>query len=400
MPAYRYTVRDRFGRKSKGFSIAADQRVLAEELAKMGYIFITADEVGRLKKGKAIKIKKGEVLNLTRNLAALLNGGIPLLEALTSLIGDTSELNLLSILISIKSYVEAGGSFRDALALHPKVFSELYRAVVAGGEAAGRLGASLEQMSDYLEWQQDLESKIKGLAIYPIILSVIMLVALGVIVIVVLPKFEALFADFGSELPLITRLAMSLSRIVGKIWYYILGAIILAVIVLKLIIGKSYPLALFFDRHKLKLPIFGDVIYKLCLSRFARSTYLCLFNGIPIVTTLDMVRQTVGNKYLEMAIDMVKKSVFTGGELSMALAGTNAFPSFMVRMIHVGENAGDLADGFNKTCKFYDKEIPRIIGTVFAILEPLIIVFLGVAVLGLAFVVFLPLTQLLQKVGG
>ncbi|MBU1113241.1 MAG: type II secretion system F family protein [Candidatus Omnitrophica bacterium] len=399
MPAYKYTVRDRFGRKVKGFSIAADRRVLAEELAKMGYIFISADEVGRLKQGKTIKIKKGEVLNLTRNLSALLNGGIPLLESLTALIGDTSELNLLSILISIKSYVEAGGSFRDALVLHPKVFSELYRAVVAGGEATGRLGAALEQMSDYLEWEQDLQSRVQGLAIYPIILSVIMLLALGVIVIVVLPKFEALFSDFGAELPLITQLAMSMSKIVAKTWVYILGAIISAVIVLKLIIKRNYRLALFFDKYKLKLPIFGDVIYKLCVSHFARSTYLCLFNGIPIVTTLDMVRQTVGNKYLEAALDMVKKSVFTGGELSMALSGTNAFPSFMVRMVHVGESAGNLADGFSKTCKFYDKEIPRLIGAVFSILEPLIIVFLGVAVMGLAFVVFLPLTQLLQKVG-
>jgi len=399
MPAYRYVVRDRFGKKLKGFSIAGDRKILAEELAKMGHIFISASEVGSLKKGKAAKIKKKELLNLTRNMSALLNGGIPLLESLTSLVGDTTELEQLSVLVSIKSYVEAGGSFRDALALHPKIFSELYRAVVAGGEATGRLGSSLEQMSDYLEWQQDLEAKIKGLAIYPIILSVIMLLAVGVIVIFVLPKFEALFSDFGAELPMITQAAMSFSKLAEKSWYWMLGAVVLLVFVVKLIIKKSYPAALFYDKYKLRLPIFGDVMYKLCVSRFARCTYLCLFNGIPIVTTLEMVRKTVGNKYLEAAVDMIRKSVFTGGELSASLSGTNVFPSFMVRMVHVGENAGDLAEGFNKTCKFYDKEIPRIISAVFAILEPLIIVGLGVAVMALAFIVFLPLTQILQNVG-
>jgi len=315
------------------------------------------------------------------------------------LVADTAELDQLSIIVSIKSYVEAGGTFRDALSLHPKVFSELYRAVVAGGEATGRLGSALEQMSNYLEWQQDLQSKIQGLAIYPIILSVIMLGALGTIVVFVLPKFEALFSDFGAELPMITQLAMSFSKLAEKSWYWMLGAIILLVIMVKLLIKRNYNVARNYDKYKLKLPIFGDVIYKLCVSRFARSTYLCLFNGIPIVTTLEMVRNTIGNKHLETAIDMVKKSVFSGGELSAALSGTGVFPSFMIRMVHVGENAGDLADGFDKTCKFYDKEIPRIISTVFAILEPLIIVGLGVAVMALAFIVFLPLTQLLQKVG-
>ncbi|MCF7907605.1 MAG: type II secretion system F family protein [Candidatus Omnitrophica bacterium] len=399
MPAYKYVVRDRLGKKVKGFSIAGDRKLLAEDLSKLGYIFISADEVSSLKKGKTVKIKKKDTLALTRNLAALLNGGIPLLESMTTLIGDTSELDQLSILVSIKSYVEAGGTFRDALSLHPKIFTELYRAVVAGGEATGRLGAALEQMSDYLEWQQDLQGRIKGLAIYPIILSVIMLLAVLVIVVFVLPKFETLFSDFGAELPLVTQLAMSFSKLAEKTWYWMLGGIFLLVFVVKLLIKKFYALALIYDKYKLKVPIFGDVVYKLCVSRFARSTYLCLFNGIPIVTTLEMVRQTIGNKYLESAVDMVKKSVFTGGELSAALSGTNVFPSFMVRMVHVGENAGDLSEGFNKTCKFYDKEIPRIISAVFAILEPLIIVGLGVAVMALAFIVFLPLTQLLSKVG-
>jgi type IV pilus assembly protein PilC len=186
---------------------------------------------------------------------------------------------------------------------------------------------------------------------------------------------------------------------VGKSWYYILGAIFLLVFMIKLFIKKSYAVALYFDKYKLRLPIFGEMFYDLGISRFSRSTYLCLFNGIPIVTTLDMVKGTIANKFLESAVEMVKKSVFTGGELSSALATTNVFPSFMIRMVHVGETSGSLSEGFSKTCAFYDKEIPRRVEGIFAILEPMIIVILGLSVMFLAFVVFMPLTQLFQKVG-
>ncbi|MDD3296527.1 MAG: type II secretion system F family protein [Candidatus Omnitrophica bacterium] len=399
MPAYRYIVRDRFGKKVRGFSIVSDKSILIDDLSRMGYIFISAEEIGNITRGKNLCLKKREVLLFTRNLAALLNGGIPLLEGLTTLIGDTTDIRMLSLLVSIKSFVEAGGTLRDALALYPKVFSELYKAVVAGGEATGRLGAALEQMSDYLEWQQDLQARIRGLAIYPIILSIIMIGALAVIVIFVLPRFETIFSDFGTELPLVTQLAMGFSKFVGKTWYYILGAIFLLVFMIKLIIKRNYAAALSFDKYKLRLPIFGEMFYDLGISRFAQATYLCLFNGIPIVTTLDMVKGTIANKFLESAVEMVKKSVFTGGELSSALATTNVFPSFMVRMVHVGETSGSLAEGFTKTCKFYDKETPRKIEGIFAILEPMIIIILGLSVMFLALVVFMPLTQLFQKVG-
>ena len=250
-------------------------------------------------------------------------------------------------------------------------------------------------MATYLEWYMDLKAKIKELATYPIIVGVFMIGVVIILVGFVLPKFEPILLNMGVDLPLPTKIVLGTSRFFIQMWYVIVTAIILLIAGIKLLL-RNQAIAFSFDAMKLILPIVGNLIYKIILSRFSRLMYLTLSSGITVIEALQLGEAVVPNRPLSAAILKTRKSVSTGSELTASLKASNMFPKMLIRMVGIGEQSGSIASGFEKVCHFYDKETPRTIRTIFAILEPLLIALMGVMIGGIALAVFLPLVKMTQ----
>ncbi len=398
MPLYSYVARTNAGKKVQGSLYANTETDLADKLASSDQLLISASVPKVTKAKKGLHLKPAKVLSFTMNLASFVKGGLPLVEGLNALIQDTADEDVSSLSASLKDFVEAGGSFKDALLLHPKVFSEAYIAIISSGEKTGKLDVALEDVANYLEWSLNLKAKITELAMYPVMICVVMIGVLGVLVGWVLPKFEPMLAEMGTDLPAITKIVLGTSRAFNSYWYIFVIVIVFIMILAKILL-KNPILKRIFDKWKLKLPVMGDLVYKLCLSRFAHLMDICTGSGISIVESLDLGQQLIGNKYLDSSVEAVSKTVVSGGELTAGMKRTGAFPPFMVRMVGVGERSGDLAKGFNTVSRFYDKEIPRVIQKVFAVIEPLLIVFMGVVVGGISMSVFLPLLKMSESIG-
>ncbi len=399
MPKYKYVARDRFGKKVDGSIFATDENELVDKLNAINQVLISYEHKTAHTK-KDVKIKAKKILAFTFNLAALLKGGLSLLGSLSSLAEDNAaDEEMHSMINSIKEYIEAGGSLQEALELHPRTFSFLYRAIVSSGEKTGELTEVLEEVANYLEWEQDLKAKITELAAYPIIIFVVMIIVVCILVGFVLPKFIPIFEEAGADLPLMTKMVMGVSYAFRKFWYLVIGAIILLVFLVKLLL-KNPGVRLKFDALKINLPVVGQLIFKICLSRFSRSMALCLGGGIPAVECLALGENLIGNAYLGLVVSETKRVVVSGGTLSMGFGYKNIFPPLLLRLVEVGERSGNLSEGFKRLCEFYDKEVPRTIRKIFTILEPLLIVIMGVVVGGIALAVFLPLIKMMQMVGG
>lgn len=400
MPRYKYIARDKKGKKVSDFLFAENENDLGEKLSHSGYVLISAQEEQVLASKRVARLKPSKVLNFTLNLSSLIKGGLNLLDALNMLVHDTEDKELYSVTSRLRDYIQAGGSFKSALCLYPTTFSKFYIAMVDAGEKTGRLDLILEQIADYLDWQLDLRSKVKELMVYPIIILFVMLIVVGILVGWVIPKFEPILVEMGVDLPLPTKIVLGTSHFVTRYWYIILAILFISSIVIKVVLIKNAKARFYLDRLKLKVPVLGNLIYKLCLARFSRSMMLGLSSGVEILDNLDLGKDVIGNEVLSGAVLKVRESVTTGGSLSIGFSLTKAFPSFLVRMVEVGEHSGNLADGFKNIFDAYDKEIPRIIKRIFVLFEPLLIFVLGIVVGGIAIAVFLPLIKMTQAVGG
>jgi len=399
LPRFDYTARDKSGKKVIGELTAADESDLTEKLSHSGMILISAQAVKFEIIKKDVHLKSDKVLSFTNNLSSLIKGGLRLLEALNVLGQDTKDEDLASLILSLRDYIEAGGHFKGALQLYPKTFSPLYISMVDAGEKTGKLGLVLEQIADYLEWQLDLRLRIKELATYPAIIFAVMVLVVSVLMGWVLPKFEPILKELGTDLPLPTKIVLGVSHFFTSYWYLLFGGVIGLFFAVKFAL-KNKVVQLHYDTIKLKLPILGKLINNICLVRFCRAMSLGLSSGINIVENLELAKEVVGNMVLANAIVSIKESVINGGHLSVGFAVTKAFPPFLVRMVEVGERSGNLVEGFSKVYDYYNKEIPRVIKQIFTLLEPLLIVVMGVVVGGITLSVFLPLVKMSQALGG
>ena len=400
MPRYKYIARDKFAKKVSGFLFAENENDLGEKLSHSGYVLISCREEKAVAGKGGVKLKPAKVLNFTQSLSSLLKGGLNLLDALNMLAQDTEDKELYSVISGLKDYIQAGGSFKGALSLYPNIFSKFHIAMVDAGEKTGRLDLTLEQIADYLDWQLDLRGKIKELTVYPVIILIMMVAVITVLVGWVIPKFEPILREIGVELPLPTKIVLGLSHLFTKFWYITLGILFILGVAIKVALIKSAKARFYLDKLKLKIPVLGNLIYKLCIARFSRSMMLGLASGVGILGNLDLGEEIIGNEVLSRAVLTVRESVATGGELSTALDLTKAFPVLLVRMVGVGERSGNLTEGFKNIFDFYNREIPRVIKRIFVLLEPLLIVLLGLVVGGVAIAVFLPLIKMTQGIGG
>ncbi|MFA6239709.1 MAG: type II secretion system F family protein [Candidatus Hydrogenedentales bacterium] len=340
------------------------------------------------------RVKTGEILVFTRQLSTIVNAGLPLLQGLEILAEQTEDLRFAGVLREIGADVEGGESFSEALRKHPRVFADLYVSMVRAGEASGNLDNVLLQLADYLESMEELKRRIRAAMTYPVVaFSMILLIAAGLIIWVV-PQFAEIFSSFDKALPAPTQMLITISEILRswKIFVVIAAGI-------GLVIGlRAYgatPVGKYnLDAIKLRLPVFGKMLRKVSISRFARTLSTLTRSGVAILAALEIVERTAGNEVFARAVRKAGDSVRGGETLAEPLARSGEFPAMVTRMIGVGEKTGALEQMLSKISDFYDSEVKAAVDALTSLIEPLLILMMGIVVGGIVIALFMPILQL------
>ena len=400
MQTYSYTASDSLGKVLHGVIPAENDLDLANKVSGLGHYLIRAKVVANPVKVnyRLRRLKPRDVLTFTIHLYALLDSGAHLSSALGDLARDAAVDDVRKLIEDIRLRVEGGMSLRESLSYHPKSFPKIYTAVVGAGESTGKLLSALKDLIGLLEWQLELRSKMTEAMVYPLTLICAMMGVVILLVVKVIPIFEPLFAQGGISLPLPTRIVLGVSSFVRSFWYLCLATPVLLVVGYKFYYstpGGRYVI----DNFKLKLPVFGELLRKVALSRFCRTFAISLKSGVTVLSSLDIASEVVGNIRLERSVAKARDSVNVGEKISTSLQATGDFPPLVVRMIGVGEQSGSLPEALDKVNLFYDREVPATIKMMFTFFEPAMIVVIGVVVGGIAISVLLPMFQLAQVIG-
>ncbi|NQT95312.1 MAG: type II secretion system F family protein [Candidatus Omnitrophica bacterium] len=401
MPYFKYSVKDEEGKAIIDEAEARSKEALVELLRKQKFTIISVDEQKSIevKQAKlARRIKLDDLVIFTRQLATMVEAGIPLVNVLDILSQQIEKKGFKAVIAKIRDDVETGSSFSQGLAKHPNIFSQLYINMVKAGESSGLLDEILNRVSTYLEKTAALQRKVKSAMVYPI---TVISIAIGItifLLVKVVPTFKGIFDMLGGSLPLPTQILLSVSGFLQH-WFILgfIGLIIFIVVMSRYI--KTEQGALAFDTFMLKLPIFGNIIRKVSVAKFSRTLSTLVKSGVPILSSLEIVAKTSGNKVVEIAINNTKQSVREGKNLAEPLAKSTIFPPMVVRMIAVGEQAGELEKMLTKIADFYDEQVDAAVSGLTSLLEPLIIVFLGVVIGGIVLAIFLPIFKITEIIG-
>lgn len=398
MPTFTYTARGRDGKKQKGTLTADSRQALTQLLSSRG---LTVEGVQEVTKGKPAgggslgkKVKTHELLVFTRQLSTIVSAGLPLLQGLDILAEQTDDVNFGRVIQSVAQEVESGESFSGALAKFPRVFPDLYVSMVRAGEAGGDLDGVLMQLADYLEATEELKRRIKSAMTYPVVaFSMIILIAAGLIIWVV-PQFAEIFSSFGKQLPAPTRILIATSEILRswKAFLFVAGAIGIYIGVNMYAKTKAGRYQL--DEVKLKLPVFGPILRKVAISRFTRTLSTLTRSGVAILQALEIVERTAGNEVFARAVRQAGDSVRGGETLAEPLARSEQFPPMVTRMIAIGEKTGALEGMLQKISDFYDSEVKASVDTMTSLIEPILIMMMGLVVGSIVVALFMPILQL------
>jgi len=403
MPTFRYVVKDASGKKISGKAPAADKNALIANLRKQNMLILSVSEEGHgpaLGMGtKSAKVKSDELAVFSRQLATIINAGVTVVGGLDILSEQMENQGFKQVLIGVKEKVEAGSNLSSAMKEYPKVFSTFFVNMIVAGEGSGMLDEILDRVATYLEKTASLQRKIKSALVYPAIVS---LMATGITVLLlvkVVPTFAKIFEDFGADLPLPTQILLSTSN-------FVKGNLILMMV---FVVGAFFGLrfyantnagALNIDRIKLKLPVFGKLFRKVAISRFSRTLSTLTKSGVPILSSLEIVAKTAGNRVVENAITSAKDSIREGENIADPLAKSGIFPPLVTRMISVGEHTGQLETMLSKIADFYEDEVDTTVAALTSLMEPLIIAFLGIVIGGIVIAMFMPMFQMTQVMAG
>jgi type IV pilus assembly protein PilC len=406
MAKFQWEARSKAGSVQKGVMEASNREMVEAQLKKFGFTGITIKEEGKgLSKEIKIpglgskKVTTKEIVIFTRQFATMIDSGLPLVQCLEILSSQQENRTFKDVLLKVKESVESGTTFADALSKHPKVFDNLFVNLVAAGEVGGILDTILNRLAAYTEKAMKLKKQIKGAMVYPGTIVSIAVVVVGVIMIFVIPTFAKMFADFGGELPAPTRFVMALSNFLVKYIIVIIAAIFLIIFAFKKYYATTNGRKII-DRFLLKAPIFGDLIRKVSVAKFTRTLGTLVSSGVPILDGLDIVAKTAGNAVVEEAIYKVRQSISEGKTIAEPLQQSGVFPPMVVQMIGVGEATGAMDAMLSKIADFYDDEVDDAVAALTAMMEPMLMVFLGVVVGGLVIAMYLPIFQIAGTVAG
>ncbi len=344
------------------------------------------------------KVKDSDVIIFARQFSTMIDAGLPLLQCLEILYSQQENPTFKKQLKHIKESVESGETFADALKKYPKTFNELFINMISAGEVGGILDVILQRLSAYAEKMAKLKKQVKGAMTYPGITLGVAVIVVGVILVFVIPVFEKMFTDMGSALPAPTQMVVALSNFVmGQIVWMILGLI--GAVSLFRLTYKSKKGRIFFDDLFLRLPVVGILIRKVAVAKFTRTTATMISSGVSILEALDIVGKTAGNKIIEFAISDVKAGISEGRSMADPLLESGVFPSMVCSMISVGESTGALDVMMTKIADFYDDEVDQAVKNLTDMIEPFMLVFLGIVVGGLVIAMYLPIFSMASAVG-
>lgn len=383
MPSFVWKAKRKNGEKIKQTTEAASADKLREVLEAQGLTDISIQknleiDVTSLPILKHILggIDQKQVVIFTRQFSTMIDAGLALVQCLDILMSQQPPGPFKKVLTEVKSDVESGSTFADALRKHPQAFDQLYANLCAAGEVGGILDTILTRLAAYMEKAMALKKKVKGAMTYPI---AVLIISVGVIVLLmvkVMPVFAKLFEGFGKELPAPTRLAIDMSDwFVANLWYIFAG--LAAPVVIYKALRSTPKGASFLDHAMIKVPLLGDLIRKVAVARFTRTLSTMLSSGVPIIEALEVVSKTAGNIAVQQEVDLVRSGVSEGKPLAQPLIGSKVFPSMVVQMIQVGEQTGAMDAMLGKIADFYDEEVDTAVEALTSLMEPLIIVFLG-----------------------
>lgn len=401
MPTYSYKVRNQTGDIVNGVIDAPNTDAVAEQLFSKGYtpIRIEAEEEIKspIEKGWQIfdRVKDEDLIVFSRQLATLVTSGISFIRSMDTLAEQTKSRKLRKIIEEIRREVEKGGSFSDALAKFPKVFSTLYISMVKVGEEAGVLDDILNRLASLLEHDATTRARVKAATRYPVIVVISMIIAFLVLTTFVVPKFASLYQSSKVELPLPTQVLIFLNKAIRTYWPLMLAAVAGVIFTFKGYV-KTPSGRWNLDKFKLRVPIIGSVVEKTVMSRFARIFSTLYRSGIPMLHALDIVAGTLGNIIIARAVGVIKESVREGKGLAVPMASTMVFPPMVTQMVAVGEETGALDDMLTKVSDYYDLEVEYAIKNLSTTLEPVLLVFLAGGILFLALGIFLPIWDMMK----
>ncbi len=344
------------------------------------------------------KPKDKDLVIFTRQFATMIDAGLPLVQALEILSQQTENKTLAKVIGEVKTDVESGSTFADALKKHPRIFSELYANMVAAGEAGGILDTILNRLAQYIEKAMKLKKKVKGALIYPSVIVSVAVLVIVVIMIFVIPTFAKMFTQLGGILPLPTRIVIGMSNFLGGIGGLIILACIIGIIISIVQIRRTEKGKYAIDVIVLKLPIFGILLLKVAIAKFTRTLGTLVSSGVPILDSLDITAKTAGNKVIEKSVYEVKKGVAEGKTLAEPLKMAKIFPPMVTQMISVGESTGAVDNMLNKIADFYDDEVDNAVANLTAMMEPLLMVFLGVTIGFIVVSMYLPIFKLITLI--
>lgn len=345
------------------------------------------------------RVKDRDMVIFSRQFATMIDSGVPILQALQVMCEQTENPKLRRKLYEVRNDIEGGSSLYEALGKHPDVFDDLYTNMVNAGEAGGVLDVILDRLATYIEKAANLKSKMRAALIYPGVVTFVAVAVVAIILIFVIPTFEQLFSDFGGALPAPTQFVIGLSRWVkGNLLGLFLGGVGL-VVGLRLFYRSERGRRLV-DQFVLNVPVFGPLLRKFAVARFSRTFSTMVSSGVPILQALDIVARTSGNAIVESGVQDARTSIAEGQTLSDPLDATGVFPPMVVHMISIGETTGSLDSMLGKIADFYDDEVDVAVNTLTALIEPILIVFLGVVVGGLVVSMYLPIFKIAGTVSG
>ncbi len=423
MPKFNYVAMDSRGKETKGTLEVANQNEAIGRIKEMGYFPTKVVESKVEKKGQApakakgkkggganfqIKIPgfsgkvKSKVLTVfTRQLATLVEAGLPLLRGLRVLAKQEKNVTLKNIISDLCTSIEGGSTFSEGLAQHPKVFNRLFVNMVKAGEMGGVLEVVLKRLSEFMEKAQKIKGKVVAAMFYPIAVMVVAVAIMAVLMVVVVPKFKTIFEGAlgnGQSLPEFTQFVLNISDAIANHFFIVSGCLILFIIGLNLFVRTKVGRKLF-DRFKLNMPVLGPVISKVAISRFTRTLGTLVSSGVPILQSLTIVKETSGNVIVGEAVSAVHESVKEGETITAPLEASNVFPPMVISMVDVGEQTGALPEMLMKIADNYDEEVDNAVSAMTSLLEPIMIVFLAVIVGSIVIALFLPLIKLMDTVG-
>lgn len=403
MPTYRYSAMDTSGRNVNGTLEADSLELVRAKLADLSYHILTIRET----KGRAglqdwfngiQRVKLRDLVMFSRQFATMIDAGLSVVKCLDILQKQTRNPKMKDVIGEVKRDVGGGMSLTEALQKHPRIFSPLYVNMIRSAETAGILDQVLDRLSTFLEKEQETRNKIKAAMMYPAVVFCFALLMLVALLFFVLPKFKGIFETMGLELPLTTRLLLNSSEYMRTYWYIALVVLVGAVVLIKTLTrtdkGKHA-----IDAAKLRLPVFGDLILKTSVSRFARTFGTLISSGVPVLRALDIVAETAGNRVISDTVLRARASIKEGEKISTPLFGSKIFPVMVTQMIAVGEETGRLDQMLVKVSNFYDEEVDSTLKSLTSLIEPLMIVGLGFIVGFIAVSVISPIYSLVGSLG-